>query len=131
MEKQTKIALLWGTILFSLILHFLIETIPLFFGCYFSIYSEDGTMSVKIAWLSLFFYLIPALCLTGTIYFSHKWFKLTNLIISVIYMIFNLVHLVMDGIIAENAIQFILLSFIMFISIILFIESFQWRQEKT
>ncbi len=130
MKNSTKIIVLWNVILFGFIFHSLIEMMPLFFGVNIAIPEATGNMPSSMAWMSLIFYIVPMLCIAGMLYVTSSWFKILNLILSSIFVLMNAWHLIEHIMEGGSAIQPILLSFILLVSILLFVASLNWKKEK-
>ena len=131
MKNQAKIIVLWGIILIGLIIHALIEMMPLFFGQSIAMPDATGTMPDQMAWMMLLFFLLPMVCIVGVLFCSSNWIKITNLLLAALFMLLNLVHFISDGLIAGSALQSVLLIFVLFSSVLLFIASLRWKKETT
>jgi hypothetical protein len=130
MKNSTKIMVLWEIILLGLIFHSLLEMTPLFFGANIAEPGSTGNMPAAMTWFCLCFYLIPMLSIVAVLYLSCRWVKITNFVVSILFLLMDAVHFITDGIIGRNPVQCILLLFILLVSVLLFIASLGWMREK-
>ncbi|MGV8092660.1 MAG: hypothetical protein AB2L24_12455 [Mangrovibacterium sp.] len=127
MKNSTKIIVLWGLLLLGLTFHSLLEMMPLFFGADISMPGSDGSMPGSMAWMCLVLYLIPMLCMMATLYLSSAWYKVTNLVLAALFTVINAFHLIEEIGWSE---QLVLLTFVLFVSVLLTIASYRWLRGK-
>ncbi|PIE53182.1 hypothetical protein CSA37_02730 [Candidatus Fermentibacteria bacterium] len=127
MKNEIKVAVLWSIILAGLIVHGLIELIPLFYGTSVVMAGADGTMPSGDMWMMLVFYLVPMVFMAFTVLFTCKYLRLLNLLFAGLYTIANAFHF-FEHMGMGFGVQVILLGFVFLVSIALTHSSFRlWK----
>lgn len=130
LNYTNKIITLWSVFLLGILFHTQLALMPLFHGVDVTESHAHDFASVNfIFWFMFLFFLIPLLIIVITAFNQSKQFKSFHFWLTIIYSILNLVHLVIDVIIAMPAYQSILMSFLFLVGLLLNLVSYQWIKE--
>ena len=128
MKKEIRIALLWGIIAIGLLYHTIVSLMPLFWGGDIRLEGttpDDATSMMVFSMIYCFF--VPVIAILLISYCHGKWVRITEGILAIIYCIGNLFHM-SDLIKTFSWEQLFVLPLILFVSILLLIET--WKKEK-
>ncbi|HEY9828127.1 MAG TPA: hypothetical protein V6D19_22040 [Stenomitos sp.] len=129
---REKIVVLWGVFLLGLLFHTQLGLMPLFHGLSVTD-SQAPTLEAiaPILWLMLAFFLIPMLAMIATTFLDTRRYRKFHFILSLIYTVLNLSHLMADLWVSPRLWYQILLMFVLFaIGLLLNLVSFQWLQSQ-
>lgn len=133
MNTREKIVILWVVFLFGMIFHGNLALMPLFWG-------ESVAMSEELIaknpfessmWMVLLFWLLPIIIIAVTLFIEAKWYRITNFILTLLFTLMNIWHLM--GHLGETPVdqrQIVLLTFVLLSGVMLNIVSFKWIKEK-
>lgn len=128
MNNTFKIIFLWALLLFGLVFHSLLATMPIFFGVNISIPDATGNMPAWMNWMALVIYLIPMLAITQVLYTFAKWQKYSNLLLAVLFAVMNVMHLSEEF--GGSGVQIVLLTFNVMLSMLLAMASYSWLKAE-
>jgi len=133
MNNRTKVMMLWAIFLFGMIFHTLLAVMPVFWGQSVAMTQEQIAANPMdpMMWMMLFFFLFPMIMIVLTLSIEAKWFRITNFILSLLFTLMNIWHLI--GHLGESPAdpcQIVLLTFVLISGILLNIFSFQWMKKQ-
>ena len=133
MNNRTKLMVLWMVFLFGMTFHTLFSVMPLFWGQSVAMTQEQiaGNPMAPMMRMMLFFFLFPMIMIVLTLSIEAKWCRITNFVLSLLFTLMNIWHLI--GHLGESSIdpcQIVLLTFILLSSVMLNIVSFKWLKKK-
>jgi len=132
MNNRTKIITLWLVFLFGMTFHSLLAFMPLFWGQSIAMSPEQIAKNPMASsmWMVLFFFLLPMIVIAVTLFIETKWYKVTNFVLSILFTLMNIWHLM--GHFGETPVdprQIVLLTFVLISGILLNIVSYRWIRE--
>ena len=132
MSNRAKIITLWVVFLFGMTFHSLLAIMPLFWGGSIAMSPEQIAKNPMASsmWMVLFFFLLPMIITVVTLFIEAKWYKVTNFVLSILFTLMNIYHLI--GHFGETPVdprQIVLLTFVLISGILLNIVSFKWMKE--
>lgn len=130
MTNRLKVIVLWTIFLFGMVFHSLLALMPLFFGASVAMPDVTGTVPASMMWMALAFYLLPMIFIAATLFLKSSWYKITNFVLSVLFLLMNIFHLFEHF--SQTTIDFVqitLLTFVLLASILLNIAAFKWMKE--
>lgn len=126
-ETHTKLIVLWILLLIGMILHFNYHVGEIFYGIDVRKPGADGTIPASLVFIRSVFYHLPVIFVLLLLYVRTKWFATGMYIISVIYALSHLFHLVKEvQKSTPDYSQLSLLLLVVIISVMLSYEQFQW-----
>lgn len=126
MERQTKITILWITVMCGITIHSLADLMPLFWSENIAI-SQDGIAPKGLLmFMMTVTYLIPVFGIVCTMFWNNKAGNMTNAILATLIMMFNIFHC--SELLDFDPVQLPLLPVIMIVSIILCVQC--WKYYK-
>lgn len=132
MNNRAKIITLWVVFLFGMTFHSLLAFMPLFWGGSIAMSPEQIAKSPMASsmWMVLLFFLLPMIIIAITLFIEAKWYKVTNFVLSILFTLMNIYHLI--GHFGETSVdprQIVLLTFVLISGILLNIVSYRWIRE--
>lgn len=133
MNNRIKVIMLWGVFLFGMISHTLLAVMPVFWGQSVAMTQEQiaANPMAPMMWMMLFFFLFPMIMIVLTLSIEVKWCRITNLVLSLLFTLMNIWHLI--GHLGESPVdscQIVLLTFVLISGILLNIFSFRWMKKQ-
>ena len=129
-EIPIKIILLWFILIIAMILHFNYHVGDIFYGIDVVKEGANGKVSNGAHIIRNVFYHLPIILILTLMYFKSKSVRLIFFIISIIYTLSHIIHLIKD-LASTNASQTPLLSLTLIVSITLNIEQFKyWKSHN-
>jgi hypothetical protein len=132
MNNRIKVIMLWGVFLFGMTFHTLLAIMPVFWGQSVAMTQEQiaSNPMAPMMWMMLFFLLFPMITIVLTIFTEAKWCRITNFVLSLLFTLLNIWHLI--GHLGESPVdpcQIVLLAFVLISGILLNIFSFRWMKK--
>lgn len=133
MTNRLKVTVLWIIFLFGMIFHGNLALMPLFWAKSVAMSEEliAANPMAPMLWLMLMLWPIPMIIIAVTIFIEAKWYKITNFVLTLLFTLMNIWHLM--GHIGESLVdhrQIVLLTFVLLSGVMLNVVSFMWLKEK-
>ncbi len=124
---QTKISILWLIILIGLVFHTILHLIPVFYGVDIVKPNSQGVIPLGISLTMGFTFLIPVAIICLCVFFTSKWARVINFIVSLIVALINIAHL-SEFFLAKSVdiAQVFVLPALFVISLFLCVISYKW-----
>jgi len=111
--------------------YMLLAVLPVFFGEDIAMPGATGAVPASIAWMTLFFYLLPIIVIALTLFLETNWFRISNFVISLLITLMNIYHPIEH--MKQSPVdprQIVLLTFVLAFSILLNVVSYRWMKEE-
>jgi hypothetical protein len=135
MDKPTshsfaaRITALWTVFLLGTLFHTQLALMPLFHGLsVVESHTRDYISVNAVMWFMLIFFLLPLLAIVGCIFSPSPSFRKAHFGMTLVYTVFNLLHLGLDSIIAVPSYQLVLMTFLVLVGLQLNIFAYQWMR---
>lgn len=122
-----KITALWTVFLLGTLFHTQLALMPLFHGQSIAESHTDSFVSMDVVlWLMLIFFVLPMVAIVGCALHPTRQFCKLHFGLTLVYTVLNLMHLVMDAVIAVPSYQLVLMGLLLGIGLLLNLVSEQW-----
>lgn len=122
-----KITGLWTVFLLGTLFHTQLALMPLFHGMGVAESHTHNFASVDaVMWFMLLFFSLPLLAIIGCVFLTSRRFRLLHFVTTVVYTILNLLHLVIDTLIAAPSYQLALMTLLLLVGLLVNVVSYQW-----
>ena len=132
MSTKLSLIILWILLIISMILHFNYHVGEIFYGIDIEKPDANGEVPIGTFIIRSIFYHLPMVWILVIIYTKKSIINLLLFIISIIYLLAHISHLIGESMQSEiNLSQFSLLSLVLVVSTILCFEHYSyWRTEQ-
>ncbi|MGF1522092.1 MAG: hypothetical protein ACFBSF_07210 [Leptolyngbyaceae cyanobacterium] len=122
-----KITTLWTVFLIGTLFHTQLALMPLFHGLSVAESHAHAYISVNaVMWFMLIFFSLPLLAIVGCVFYPSLLFHKLHFGMTLVYTVLNLLHFVLDSIIAVPSYQLILMAFLFCVGLLLNLIAYQW-----
>lgn len=122
-----KIIALWTVFLLGTLFHTQLALMPLFHNLSVAESHAHHYVSVNtVMWLMLMFFGLPLLAILGCIFHPSRRFRQLHFGMTLIYTMLNLLHLVIDSLIAVPAYQIVLMTLLLVVGLALNAVAYGW-----
>ncbi|MBE7385672.1 MAG: hypothetical protein F6J95_030300 [Leptolyngbya sp. SIO1E4] len=122
-----KIAALWTVFLLGTLFHTQLALMPLFHGLsVVESHAHDYISVTVVMWFMLIFFSLPLLAIVGCVFHPSLLFRKLHFGMTLIYTVLNLLHFVLDSLIAVPSYQLILMVFLFCVGLLLNLVAYQW-----
>lgn len=125
---QTKISILWLIILIGLVFHTILHLIPVFYGVDIVKPNPPGAVPLAMSLTMGFTFLIPVAMICLCLFFTSKWARVINFIVSLVVALINTAHL-SELFLAKSVdiAQVFVLPALFVVGLLLCIKSYKWK----
>jgi hypothetical protein len=123
-----KIITLWSTFLLGTLFHTQLGLMPLFHGQSVAIAESQSSNHLgSIFWSMLVFFALPMAAMIGTAFYTQKRYRLVHFCLTLVYTVFNFLHVVLDlGVKPVLGYQIALMVMLFLIGLLLNQVSYRW-----
>jgi hypothetical protein len=115
-----KITALWTVFLLGTLFHTQLALMPLFHGVNVAQSHTHGYVSMDfVMWFMLIFFVLPLWAIVGCAFSPNLRFYRLHFVMSLVYTVLNLAHLVVDVIIAVPGYQLVLMLLLLLIGLLI------------
>lgn len=124
-----KITSLWTVFLLGTLFHTQLALMPLFHGMNVTESRAHSFVSVDaVMWFMLIFFSLPLLAIIECAFSSAQRFRQLHFALTVVYTVFNLLHLVADALISVPSYQLMLMTLLLLVGLLLNEVSYRWMK---
>ena len=124
-----KIIALWIVFLLGTLFHTQLALMPLFHGLSVAeSHAHDYTSVNTVMWFMLIFFALPLLAIVGCALYPSPQFRKLHFGMTLAYTVLNLLHLVLDSIIAVPSYQLILMTVLLGVGLLLNGIAYRWMR---
>lgn len=124
-----KILFLWTVFLLGTLFHTQLALMPLFHGASVAESHLHEAISMStIMWFMLIFFSLPLLAIIGCMLTPSRWFRSLHFGMTLVYTGLNLMHLILDAVIAVPGYQLTLMGLLFLVGLILNGLGYQWMK---
>lgn len=124
-----KIIVLWIVFLLGTLFHTQLALMPLFHGLSVAESHAHDYISVNaVIWFMLIFFSLPLLAILGCSFYPSRQFRRLHFGMTLVYTVLNLLHFVLDSIIAVPSYQLILMALLLGVGLLLNVMAYQWMR---
>lgn len=126
-DFATAITTLWTVFLLGTLFHTQLALMPLFHGLsVVESHTHDYASVNAVMWFMLVFFSLPLLVVLGCVFFPSQKFVRLHFGLSLIYTVLNLLHFVLDSIIAVPGYQLVLMALLFGVGLLINLVAYQW-----
>lgn len=131
-DFATQITALWTVFLLGTLFHTQLALMPLFHGLNVAESHAHSYVSVNaVMWFMLIFFCLPLLAIAGCTFYSSRQFRQLHFGMTLIYTVLNLLHLVLDSIIAVPSYQLVLMALLLGVGLLLNGVAYRWMRASS
>ena len=130
-DFTARITALWTVFLLGILFHTQLALMPLFHGLSVVESHTHNYVSVTaVMWFMLIFFCLPLLAIAGCAFYSSRQFRQLHFGLTLVYTGLNLLHFVMDSLIAVPSYQLALMALLLGVGLLLNLVAYQWMQSS-
>ena len=128
-NASAKIIVLWTVFLLGTLFHTQLALMPLFHNqSVVEPHAHDFISVNAVMWFMTIFFSLPLLAIIGCAFYSSGQFRRLHFGMTLIYTILNLLHFILDSLIAVPNYQLILMGLLFCVGLMLNWVAYQWQQ---
>ncbi|MEO1068026.1 MAG: hypothetical protein AAFW95_02755 [Cyanobacteria bacterium J06638_6] len=128
-DFAARIIALWTVFLLGTLFHTQLALMPLFHGLSVVESHTHNYVSVNtVMWFMLVFFCLPLLAIAGCAFYSSRQFRQLHFGMTLVYTLLNLLHFVLDSLIAVPGYQLVLMALLFGVGLLLNIVAYQWMK---
>lgn len=121
-----KIIVLWVVFLLGTLFHTQLALMPLFHGLSVAESHADALGLDLLFWLMLAFFLVPLLAILVVLFHPTQRYRSAHFGLTLVYTALNCAHLLADVAVKAPSYQIFLMTFLLFVGLILNVVSQRW-----
>lgn len=128
-EFSARIIALWTVFLLGTLFHTQLALMPLFHNLSVAeSHAHDYISLNAVMWFMLVFFSLPLLAIAGCAFYSSRRFRQLHFGMTLLYTGLNLLHFVLDSIIAVPSYQLVLMALLFGVGLLLNGVAYQWMR---
>ncbi len=131
-DFAARITALWTVFLLGTLFHTQLALMPLFHGLNVAESHTHSYISVTaVMWFMLIFFCLPLLAIAGCAFYSSRQFRQLHFGMTLMYTVLNLLHFVLDSMIAVPSYQLALMALLFGVGLLLNIVAYRWMRASS
>ena len=131
-DFAARITALWTVFLLGTLFHTQLALMPLFHGLNVAESHTHSYISVTaVMWFMLIFFCLPLLAIAGCAFYSFRQFRQLHFGMTLMYTVLNLLHFVLDSMIAVPSYQLALMALLFGVGLLLNIVAYRWMRASS
>jgi len=128
-DFAVEITALWTVFLLGTLFHTQLALMPLFHGLsVVESHAHDYVSISAVMWFMLIFFSLPLLAILGCAFYPSRQFRRFHFGMTLVYTVLNLLHFVLDSIIAVSSYQLVLMALLFGVGLLLNFVAYQWMK---